>query len=275
MEPSVSPTRILMRMDPLPTGTVTILFSDIEGSTALLSRLGKRYGEALSAQRRIMRAAIDSWSGREMGTEGDSFFVVFDTARHAACRLPAGPARADDLQLAGRLGGPGPHGSAHRRAHPARRGLHRDGPQPGGPDRRDRARRAGRRLPRHRAAGRRRAARRRPAGRPRLAPAEGHRRAGADLPAGRTGPAGRVPAAEEPGGAEQSPAAPDTAARASRRAAGPAGCGQAAGSAAGDPDRARGGRQDPARTGAGRLAWTPPSETASTSCRSPRSATPT
>jgi len=60
-----------------------MLFSDIEGSTALLGRLGNRYGAALSAQRRMMRAAIGSWSGREMGTEGDSFFVVFESARFA------------------------------------------------------------------------------------------------------------------------------------------------------------------------------------------------
>ena len=74
---------ILGSVDPLPTGTVTMLFSDIEGSTALLGRLGDSYGEALSAQRRIMRAAIGACSGHEMGTEGDSFFVVFDSATHA------------------------------------------------------------------------------------------------------------------------------------------------------------------------------------------------
>jgi len=57
-----------------------MLFTDIEGSTALLTRLGERYGEALSAQRALMRDAIASWHGREMGTEGDSFFVVFESA---------------------------------------------------------------------------------------------------------------------------------------------------------------------------------------------------
>ncbi len=63
-----APPPIIVRMDPLPTGTVTMLFSDIDGSTALLGRLGDRYGEALSVQRRIVRAAIDAWSGWEMGT---------------------------------------------------------------------------------------------------------------------------------------------------------------------------------------------------------------
>jgi predicted ATPase/class 3 adenylate cyclase len=70
-------------MRELPTGTVTLLFSDIEGSTVLLGRLGERYGEALSAQRLLMRAAISASGGRELGTEGDSFFVVFESATSA------------------------------------------------------------------------------------------------------------------------------------------------------------------------------------------------
>ena len=67
----------------LPTGTLTLLFSDIEGSTVLLHRLGSRWGEALTAQRRILRAAFGAHGGIEMGTEGDSFFVVFASARAA------------------------------------------------------------------------------------------------------------------------------------------------------------------------------------------------
>ncbi|MDQ3357339.1 MAG: tetratricopeptide repeat protein [Actinomycetota bacterium] len=65
----------------LPEGTLTMLFTDIEGSTVLVQRLGVAWGEVLSEQRRIMRAAIAAHGGREMGTEGDSFFVVFRTAR--------------------------------------------------------------------------------------------------------------------------------------------------------------------------------------------------
>jgi class 3 adenylate cyclase len=68
------------RVGELPTGTITLLFSDIEGSTALVRRLGERYGEALSAHRTLLRAAFRSFGGRELSTEGDSFFVVFESA---------------------------------------------------------------------------------------------------------------------------------------------------------------------------------------------------
>jgi len=74
----------------LPTGTVTMLFSDIEGSTVLVRRLGERYGEALSAQRTLLRAAFRSFGGRELSTEGDSFFVVFESARAAVGCCVAG-----------------------------------------------------------------------------------------------------------------------------------------------------------------------------------------
>ena len=60
-----------------------MLFSDIEGSTVLLSRLGDLYEEALSAQRAVLRAAVSDSQGWELGTEGDSFFVVFESAADA------------------------------------------------------------------------------------------------------------------------------------------------------------------------------------------------
>ena len=67
-----------------PDGTVTFLFSDIEGSTKLLSELGSdRYSSLLAEHRRLMRAAFERHGGIEQGTEGDSFFVVFSTARDA------------------------------------------------------------------------------------------------------------------------------------------------------------------------------------------------
>jgi class 3 adenylate cyclase len=59
----------------LPTGTVSLLFSDIEGSTMLLSRLGSAYAEALDGQRKVLRKAWAEYGGTELGTEGDSFNV--------------------------------------------------------------------------------------------------------------------------------------------------------------------------------------------------------
>ncbi len=57
----------------------TLLFTDIEGSTALLQRAGERWSELLNRHRAIMRDAIARWDGVEHGTEGDSFFVSFDS----------------------------------------------------------------------------------------------------------------------------------------------------------------------------------------------------
>jgi tetratricopeptide (TPR) repeat protein len=68
---------------PLLSGTLTLLFSDIEGSTRLLSQLGVRYSEALSVQRSIMREEVRRCTGREIGTGGDSFFVVFTSTSDA------------------------------------------------------------------------------------------------------------------------------------------------------------------------------------------------
>src|SRR4029078_5996464 len=63
---------IMLLMAPQPTGTVKPLFSDIEGSTALLERLGaSRYAEALGLHRRLMRAAFEAHEGYEVDTEGD------------------------------------------------------------------------------------------------------------------------------------------------------------------------------------------------------------
>jgi predicted ATPase/class 3 adenylate cyclase len=70
-------------MKDLPTGTVTFLFSDIEGSTRLLRELGDEYASELKAHHAIVRNAISRTGGVERGTEGDSFFVAFRTAPDA------------------------------------------------------------------------------------------------------------------------------------------------------------------------------------------------
>jgi len=70
-------------VDELPTGMVTFLFSDIEGSTRLLRQLGSRYAEVLAKHRRLLRSAFRSHHGYELATEGDSFVVVFYRASDA------------------------------------------------------------------------------------------------------------------------------------------------------------------------------------------------
>ncbi len=62
----------------LPTGTVTFLFTDVEGSTKLLHELGAEpYAEALATHRRILREAFTRHGGVEVDTQGDAFFVAF------------------------------------------------------------------------------------------------------------------------------------------------------------------------------------------------------
>ena len=61
-------------MSNLPTGTVTLLFTDIEGSTRLLQQLGDRYANVLEDCRQLIRTAIVRWNGHEVDTQGDSFF---------------------------------------------------------------------------------------------------------------------------------------------------------------------------------------------------------
>ncbi len=67
----------------LPSGTVTFLFTDIEGSTELLKRLGDRYADVLGEHQQLIRAAAEERGGREIDTQGDSFFVAFARANAA------------------------------------------------------------------------------------------------------------------------------------------------------------------------------------------------
>ncbi|HEX9039199.1 MAG TPA: adenylate/guanylate cyclase domain-containing protein [Ktedonobacterales bacterium] len=63
-----------------PSGTVTFLFTDIEGSTLLLQRLGDAYAEVLTTHQRLLRAAFTAHGGYEVDTQGDSFLIAFPTA---------------------------------------------------------------------------------------------------------------------------------------------------------------------------------------------------
>jgi hypothetical protein len=87
-----------MRSD-LPTGTVTFLFTDVEGSTRLLEEIGdEAYEEALSVHRRIVRAACRAHDGAEVDTQGDAFFFAFPE--------PSGALAAAQQMTEGLMAGP-------------------------------------------------------------------------------------------------------------------------------------------------------------------------
>ena len=89
----------------LPTGTVTFFFSDVEGSTQLLQRLGaEEYARALGEHRRVVRDAIIAEGGVEIGTEGDSFFVAYPTAVGALATARAVTEAFGDGRLRLRIG---------------------------------------------------------------------------------------------------------------------------------------------------------------------------
>ena len=87
-------------MRDLPSGTVTLVFTDIEGSTRLLQEFGDRYPAVLADHRRALRAAFAKHGGTEVDTQGDAFFAAFESAPHAAAAaveaqrsLASGPVR--------------------------------------------------------------------------------------------------------------------------------------------------------------------------------------
>ncbi len=79
-----------MALGDLPRGTVTFLFTDIEGSTALLQQLGHAYSARLEDHRRLLRSAVQAEDGVEVNTEGDAFFFVFASAPQAVAAASAG-----------------------------------------------------------------------------------------------------------------------------------------------------------------------------------------
>jgi predicted ATPase/class 3 adenylate cyclase len=97
-------------MSPLPVGTVTFFFSDIEGSTRLIQQLGDRYPDVLLAHHTIQREALAANGGHELRTEGDSFFIVFKSALEACAgaaevqKKLAQHAWPDDGQVRVRIG---------------------------------------------------------------------------------------------------------------------------------------------------------------------------
>ena len=72
------------RMADLPGGTVTLLFTDVEGSTRLLAEQGDAYADLLAEHRRLLRDAFEAHGGVEVDTQGDALFVAFARASEAA-----------------------------------------------------------------------------------------------------------------------------------------------------------------------------------------------
>ena len=97
-------------VDALPTGTVTFLFTDIEGSTRLVNELGDRFDAILAAHHQLIRAALTHENGIEVSTEGDSFFAAFAsgpaavTAAVGAQRTLAAHTWPGDAQIRVRMG---------------------------------------------------------------------------------------------------------------------------------------------------------------------------
>ncbi len=97
-------------MPELLTGTVTFLFTDIEGSTLLVRSQGDAWSALLERHREILRAAFEAHEGNEVGTEGDSFFVAFPSAPAAvaaaveAQRALAAEAWPPDAEIRVRIG---------------------------------------------------------------------------------------------------------------------------------------------------------------------------
>jgi class 3 adenylate cyclase len=92
-------------MRELPSGTVTFLFTDVEGSTRLLHELGaERYAEALAEHRRALREAFVLHGGVEVDTQGDAFFVAFARASDAVAAAEEGQSALDSGRVRVRMG---------------------------------------------------------------------------------------------------------------------------------------------------------------------------
>ena len=88
-------------MPSLPAGTVTLLFTDIEGSTKLARRLGDGYRHVLASHRSVLRDAFTEHNGVEVDTQGDSFFIAFGRAHDAVAAAAAAQLAlaGDDLRI--------------------------------------------------------------------------------------------------------------------------------------------------------------------------------
>jgi predicted ATPase len=88
----------------LPRGTVTFLFTDVEGSTRLLHELGDGYAEVLDGHRRALRESFERYGGIEVDTQGDAFFVAFAKASDALSAAAAGRSALEGSPIRVRMG---------------------------------------------------------------------------------------------------------------------------------------------------------------------------
>jgi hypothetical protein len=93
----------------LPTGTVTFLFTDVEGSTRLLHELGDAYADALGEHRKALRECFGRHGGVEVDTQGDAFFVAFAKASDALAAAVDGKAALEPGAIRVRMGDLGHH----------------------------------------------------------------------------------------------------------------------------------------------------------------------
>ena len=93
-----------MTRSDLPTGTVTFLFTDVEGSTRLLQEHGAAYADLLDAHRTTLRGAFAAHGGVEVDTQGDAFFVAFGRAGDAVAAAAAGRAALEEGPVRVRMG---------------------------------------------------------------------------------------------------------------------------------------------------------------------------
>ena len=194
-------------MPDLPSGTVTFLFTDIEGSTALWERDQAAMATAVARHLTLLRAAIEAHDGVLFKVVGDAVQAAFPTAPDAvAAALDAQRALVQRVVARERRTRAGADGAAYRCRDTAGRGLPRSRAEPPGPPAGCRPRRAGAPLPGHAGSGPGRApGRSRPARPGRASPARSlPTRAG--LPTAPSRSAGRLPADPDAGHPPQQPA---------------------------------------------------------------------
>src|SRR5687768_3679789 len=88
----------------LPRGTVTFLFTDIDGSTRLLHELGDQYADVLAEHRRLLREAFGRHGGAEVDTQGDAFFYAFARATDAVAAADTGQRALEATRVRVRMG---------------------------------------------------------------------------------------------------------------------------------------------------------------------------